>query len=168
MRSVSPESPSYSMHYYGLSLPWDGPADERVLHVGNRPQIYIAAGSHATYPASRLWDTPDVWDIDTWRSFFNVKDWYPRMYGAAENDYDDAVCPSQVDCSLVPLEKYAIWRGHWGQVGAGEPFWADLTDKDDGPPSPAYRPGAGVHLYVDPVGFPNNVLSDGWRAVPTK
>lgn len=57
---------------------------------------------------------------------------------------------------------------NWGQVGAGEPLWAPLTDKDDGPPSPAHRLGAGANIYGNPVEFHNNVLSDGCPSVPTQ
>ncbi len=164
-----PWSASYSMHYYGVSLPWDGNGTRRVLHDGNTPKIFVAAGSHATYPVNGHWDTPDAHDFEAWREWFNIEDWYPQMYKKADYSFDDAATLTPISYELVPLEAYAIWLGHWGEVDAGEPDWARLTDKDNGPPSPRYRNGAAANMYVNPVEYHNsdNMLSTPEIIVPS-
>lgn len=158
--SAEPHSASYSMHYYGLSLPWDDPTSKEVINIGDTPVIWIAGGSHATYPNGypddALWDTPEWYDNLLWAT----SDWYPQMYGAVSGTFDIAWNMPLPTYQLLPLDKYSRWQGHWGQVISSLvlPSWHEHTN--DGPRSPFYREGAGTVPHVEPVEFHNSTLPD--------
>jgi len=166
---LQPVSATYSMHYYGLSLRWtdneasDWASPMEVWHDGHRPRIYMAGGSHATYPYDRPtnWHTPDFWA--TVKNLGSFTDWFPEMYmhpTMGTNVYD--VCGGEElgPYSLLPLDTYANWLGHWGA--------RSYMDPSSGPKSPRFKEGGDGFPYTKPRAYHNlkHFLGPACEAIP--
>ena len=142
--TCQPYGATYSMHYYGVSLPWEGEGVKQVLNTDDTPWIFVASGAHATYPSARNWP---VSTVPGQQSYYEGMwdDW-----GLPGQLYDSCEGVSGPEYSLVTLETLALWKGHWGDAG--------LTDASSGPASPQYRGGGLTIPYEYPTDYFNNML----------
>jgi len=142
-----------SQHYVGQTLPTKtgrfagqaGLTTKGVDYVdmnGSYPQIFVGAGSHATFFKSDTF--AQAWTADGWVNVYkNPKPNSASLIDTTKPLKDmkpataDVVDP--VVCEIVPLDyNTAQWKGYWGDADIGNvgPWEAYYND---GPPSPAHR-----------------------------
>ena len=151
-RQLKPFGIYTNAHYYGYAINWDAPSgsnnwvagNDYVKKTGNRPNIWIAGGSHAGFLDDRtslnirngitvqygneeygLYRTTSTRDEYTSKIF--------ESGGWSDASPADIVGQGQVmtNYTLTPLEYYGIWRGLWGMD--------ERVICDEGPHSPQYR-----------------------------
>jgi transglutaminase-like putative cysteine protease len=146
-----PSSVTFSIHHYGLTLPWPGvftggkAGEDYVKTDGQRVKVFVAGGSHASYPNGRESEE----EGDGYNCYYAMTN--PRAF--EENTILE--CPAKKwDSGLHPLtqldrvKKYhmkeyqlvglrneiAKWKGNWGRKGTWKKLW-----KDNPPPSTWYK-----------------------------
>ncbi len=149
---LQPTSVTASQHYYGQTIRWketgNGPGSQDQDYVGksgNRPKIYIALNSHATYFRQGYFKTRSGGEN------------HGDQYDSAPNVFpilDDETGSDSYSYTLQIFHNNMIshWKGRWGIYGIpGVPH-------DDGPRSPVYREVHStphIQMWTDPKGFNN-------------
>jgi len=153
-----PHSTPCSQHYYGQTLGWPGtegdgynytiksgtPGEDYMRVTGNRPIVWIAGGSHATYPNDRSYECHigDNYDEESTYHIPPDPEWDESI------DITTAAVGPNSAYPLVPLtRKIAMWQGHWGD----ENWDHGLPVYNTGPRSPRWRQSGTTYILICPA-----------------
>ena len=140
-------------------------ADPECLKVGDRPVLFVGAGSHALF--YRPGDYVSRIDVPALRPLLRVRRWARGALRIAEEDPEGGLGPALgapfVDAAtgdgaeidhwqLNPLDEqrpcFGAFRGLWG-LDTGDPI-----NGERGPAGPKFDRDGGIrHSWADPVGF---------------
>jgi hypothetical protein len=134
---LQPFAATASQHYYGQTLKWKADSDDigpafqdqdYIEKSGDRPVIYVAKGTHATYFRSGDFYTTPGENPQTQHQYESIPPDRLTHY-----TYDTTLPPStayQFELREIEQDDRLVryWRGRWGKAGF-----------EDGPVSPEYR-----------------------------
>jgi len=107
-----PIAMGYAAHRYGFRLPW-----RLTEHRGNHPLVYVAQGSHASYPYG-------PGQLETFLDFAGTRFFSGKIPGT--KDFIDHVASAKLPdyssyygVEVNPSIKLGTWgfKGHWGTIG---------------------------------------------------
>jgi hypothetical protein len=162
---VAPLGVFGSQHYYGQTLAWDRyvennrakPIDQTtVVHQGNRPEVYIAKGTHATYFCQKsqiVVEAAKLGQFPQYKKFFLG---FPDYTGDEEID----------NLIWLPIDHgngvFSNWQGRWGykQTLPDEDGGMFSHDAPYGPPlrAASHRQRGNVNLLREPVLLHNSCI----------
>ena len=105
---IEPFAMTASQHYYGRTVPWDFPPVQKWAYDTNRPVVWVASNTHATYFVGEkelpvYYKFPIVGHIRTGLYDYTIRpDWYNFLVATYSMEH------------LDPDDTWWQWRGQWG------------------------------------------------------